>query len=410
MFLNWYKNALKNVQNFGNKIEQVETNMMDKRQRFKEIFERNLVLEKEITERTEELNKANKGLLTLKHIWGTLNSSEPLSEVLSIIAEDLSNDLGYLCCFIFQLNETEDGQVLKVRAAAENAISSKIQSVLGSSLYEFNVSMDKAENVLVQAIKTNAIQNTKNICHVLCDAEPKIDDEKLEKLTGFLGNRSISVLPIVAYGQPFGCLVAVSVRSEISDTERNFLSLLAGQIELAITITGLFEQVREQAITDGLTGLYNRRHFDVRLIDEADRAMRLKQPFSLITLDLDHLKTINDTYGHHIGDLAICHIGKVLKQTARSIDIPSRFGGEEFAVILPGIDIEGALVAAERMRASIAAVPIEQAGNVTASIGVATFLSQTESIPELLDMADVAMYRAKKNGRNQVKLAQRSQQ
>lgn len=405
MFLNWYKNVINNFKSYGDKIEQVETSVVGKRQKFKEIFERNLVLEKEISERTEELNKANKGLLTLKHIWGTLNSAEPLSEVLSIIAEDLSNDLGYLCCFIFQLHETEHGNVLRVRAAAENPISTKIQSLLGESLYNYEISMNKTENVMVSAINENSLKSTRNICHVICDAEPKIEDETIEKLTGFLGNRSISILPIGAHGMAFGCLVAVSVRSEISDTEKNFLSLLAGQIELAITITGLFEQVREQAITDGLTGLYNRRHFENKLTAEAERAVRLKQPFSLVTLDLDHLKTINDTYGHHVGDLAICHIGKVLKQNARSIDIPARFGGEEFAVILPGIDVEGALIAAERMRAAIAATPIESAGTVTASIGVATFLTQTQSLDVLLDMADTAMYKAKKSGRNQVKLA-----
>ncbi|HBH18249.1 MAG TPA: hypothetical protein DDX14_04800, partial [Cyanobacteria bacterium UBA9579] len=246
--------------------------------------------------------------------------------------------------------------------------------------------------------------------HIFAGSNPEIGSEELDHLDSLFANRLISILPIIVHEKPFGCLIAVSIRNELSDTERNFLSLFVDQIELAVTIAGLFEQIREQAITDALTGLYNRRHFDQCIISEVERATRLKQPFTLVTLDLDHLKFINDTYGHPAGDAAICHIGKILKQNARSVDIPARYGGEEFSVILPGIDVEGGKIAAERLRVAIETTPIEGVGKVTASIGISTFLTHTDSLSELFELADQALYKAKRNGRNQVQIASKEDQ
>ena len=202
-------------------------------------------------------------------------------------------------------------------------------------------------------------------------------------------------------------MVVISLRTDISETEKNFLTLFAHQIEIGVTIADLFETIKQQAVTDALTGLYNRRHFDFCLVKESERALRQEQPFSLITLDLDHLKYINDTFGHALGDVAIATIAKVLKEKARAIDMTARFGGEEFGVILPGVDSKSAMLAAERIRAAIEAEPIPQVKKITASIGVVTFGEHTENIDELLEMADKAMYDAKKSGRNRVKLAKK---
>ena len=125
-----------------------------------------------------------------------------------------------------------------------------------------------------------------------------------------------------------------------------------------------------------------------------------------IDLDLDYLKQINDTFGHNYGDMSIKAIGRILKKNARSIDVPARIGGEEFNVLLPGIDSKGAMIAAERIRAAIELERIEKVGQITASIGVGTYNEHTKSIDELLEITDQAMYRAKINGRNQVVLAQ----
>lgn len=404
MPFDWFNEILKEIKSYGGKIDHLEHSVLYERRKFREVFERNIVLEKEITERTEELGQANKGLLTLKHIWSTMNSSEPLSEVLSTIVNGLSTNLGYIQCFILQIDGNIDSPALKIKASTENKFSSKIQDILQEALHTYSIPLNTSENIIVQSIKNRNIRFIKSFSQLLYGSKPGIEGEKSAQLDSLLGNRSIAILPIIVQEKPFGSLVVISFRNEVSDIEKNFLSLFAGQVELAVTIAGLFEQIREQAITDGMTGLFNRRYFEQSLASEADRSLRLKQPFTLISLDLDYLKQINDNYGHSAGDAAICHIGKVLRQNARSIDIPARIGGEEFNVILPGIDMEGGMIAAERLRAAIEAENLEGIGTVTASIGVGTFLKHTNSLTELTELVDQAMYRAKRNGRNQVQL------
>ena len=154
-----------------------------------------------------------------------------------------------------------------------------------------------------------------------------------------------------------------------------------------------------------MTGLYNRRYFEEYIKKEAERAERQNQKFTVIGLDLDHLKQINDTYGHNYGDIAIKAIAEVLKNNARSIDIAARIGGEEFNLLLPGVDSAGGCIAAERIRKAIAAVELEKIGHITASLGVATYLEHSEDIEDLLELADRAMYESKRNGRNRVTIA-----
>ena len=209
-------------------------------------------------------------------------------------------------------------------------------------------------------------------------------------------SQSCAIVPLKNNNNNFGCVIIASNRAEITDTENNFLTLFANQIELAVTVADLFEEVKKQAITDPLTGLFNRRYFEENIIKEAERSLRLNQPFSLISMDLDYLKRINDTYGHQFGDIAIKTIANVLKKEARSIDIPARIGGEEFNLLLPGVDTNGAFIENQ---------VIDTIGGITASIGVATFLKHSDRIDELTELADQAMYKAKLNGRNQVQIA-----
>jgi len=409
MSFNFYRDFINKAKSFGNKIGELESTVQDEKITFKEVFERNIILEKEISERTEELNQANKSLLTLQHIWSTMNSEEPLTGVLTTVLKGLVEGAGYIYTSILQIYEDNGKSELRVRALTENAYAVKAQEILGKLVLTYGISMENEDNIFVQAIKSRSIKSTKSYRQLYRGSDPELSEEQIEQMDAFLAGRLITILPIITNDKPYGCLVVISIRNEISDTEKNFLTLFAGQTELAITIAGLFEKIRNQANTDGLTGLYNRRYFDQCLISEADRSIRLRQPFTLIALDLDHLKQINDTHGHSAGDLAIRHIGYVLKQNARSIDIPSRSGGEEFAIILPGIDIEGGMIAAERLRIAIEAGSIEGPGKVTASIGVATFLKHTESVGELLELVDQAMYKAKRNGRNQVQLASKEE-
>jgi diguanylate cyclase (GGDEF)-like protein/PAS domain S-box-containing protein/putative nucleotidyltransferase with HDIG domain len=161
------------------------------------------------------------------------------------------------------------------------------------------------------------------------------------------------------------------------------------------------------AVTDGLTGLHNRRFFDELLSLECERSTRYRSELSLIVVDLDRFKQINDRHGHHAGDLVLCEVARRLGETMRSSDVVVRHGGEEFAIVLAGMSTAQARQAAERVRLAIGRqrVPVNgRAIAVTASLGVATMPWPAQSKDELLRRADRALYRAKALGRNQVQV------
>lgn len=159
--------------------------------------------------------------------------------------------------------------------------------------------------------------------------------------------------------------------------------------------------------SDPMTGLSNRRYFMPLLRQEISRASRFMHPLSLLILDIDHFKDINDLHGHPTGDLVICTIATICQNTARQIDTPARIGGEEFAILLPEVGIEGALIAAERIRAAVENTAIKSIAGVplsfTISIGVAERPLDVVSDKQLISLADAALYKAKASGRNCVK-------
>lgn len=175
------------------------------------------------------------------------------------------------------------------------------------------------------------------------------------------------------------------------------------QIAVAVSHARLFRQVQTQAITDFLTGLYNHRFFQECLDREIKIAARNHDVVSLIILDLDGLKHINDAFGHRAGDMALVQVANILKRTVREIDICARYGGEEFVLVLPRCGREDALIVAERVREIIATKHLPKIGRITASFGVATFPTSATTKEDLIDYADQAMYVAKVAGRNQVR-------
>lgn len=183
--------------------------------------------------------------------------------------------------------------------------------------------------------------------------------------------------------------------------------------QLAGTFNAMAERLQksqaaleELSTRDGLTGLYNQRTFYVLLADEFAREQRYKRPVSLLLLDIDHFKRVNDTYGHLAGDAVLKGLSELLGHQARAIDRVCRYGGEEITVILPETGLEAATDVAERLRAAVEAQPFdvnaEAALRITVSVGVASWPAQADSAQTLVAAADAAMYAAKQGGRNRV--------
>jgi two-component system cell cycle response regulator len=164
-------------------------------------------------------------------------------------------------------------------------------------------------------------------------------------------------------------------------------------------------QTIEMAVTDGLTGLHNRRYLDSHLQTLFDRAVARRRPLSLMITDLDRFKSVNDTYGHDGGDEVLREFARRLRKNVRGIDLACRFGGEEFVVVMPDTEAAIAEKVAERVRAEIAELPFIINGenvSVTVSVGVSSLKRGADSVAELLKRADVALYEAKSGGRNRV--------
>jgi len=164
--------------------------------------------------------------------------------------------------------------------------------------------------------------------------------------------------------------------------------------------------LREMSTRDSLTGLINYREFHRQLAEEAERSRRYGRPFSLLMLDIDYFKTINDTYGHLGGDKALRALAALIRGEVRPTDIVARYGGEEFVLVLPETAGPGALTLAERLRARVAghviSVTADQTTSLTVSIGLASYPDETDSVQKLLSAADQALYAAKAAGRNRV--------
>jgi diguanylate cyclase (GGDEF)-like protein len=191
-------------------------------------------------------------------------------------------------------------------------------------------------------------------------------------------------------------------RMRPSEVMLQMLDVVAGATASSLRNARALEEMKKMARTDFLTGLANHRHFQSTLSREVGRARRHSRPLSLLLIDMDLLKTVNDRFGHQAGDAVIRAVARRIQQTCREIDFAARYGGEEFVVILPETDLDGALLAAERIRRSIERTEVGEIGRISASIGVASYPVNATNRDDLIRIADQALYVAKDAGRNQV--------
>ncbi len=219
--------------------------------------------------------------------------------------------------------------------------------------------------------------------------------------------KSLYGRPLVARDKFIGAAFLASIRSNIfTEYHRNFMDTLLNQVSMVVDNSMLHKSIRDLARTDGLTGLLNHRTFMEKLAEEYKRLDREPRPFSILLMDIDKFKGVNDKYGHPVGDVAIKAVAKVLKETARGSDFVARYGGEEFAVGMVDTNSRGAEQMGERIRKilekTLVARVVDGELRITVSIGISSFPTDTMTTSDMVTMADNALYQAKRSGRNRV--------
>ncbi|MFO3490681.1 diguanylate cyclase [Legionella pneumophila] len=229
--------------------------------------------------------------------------------------------------------------------------------------------------------------------------------------TAYIEQPELSILcvPLMAQNDIYGLLyleVNLKQLPLFDENQRLLITAFAELTALALANVRLRENLRYQSIRDPLTGLYNRRYLEDFLFKQLHQAERTKVSFAILMLDLDHFKKINDTFGHDAGDLVLKEIGQILNDDIRLGDIATRYGGEEFVLLLYDMDANAAKIRADNLRLTISKLQVkygaQPVGQITTSIGISVYPDDAKSPAELIEAADKALYQAKNKGRNKV--------
>ena len=215
-------------------------------------------------------------------------------------------------------------------------------------------------------------------------------------------DKSLITAPLSTRTRRLGIMMACKGEGRFNREDLKLLKVLANQVAVAVENAELYKQIEEQAITDGLTKVFNYRYFMDVLSREIERARRFQEGLCLLMLDVDNLKTYNDAFGHLAGSRALTELADMLRLAARSIDVIAKYGGDEFAIILPHTDADGAVQFSRRVIEAVGDHLFEgdPRKRLTVSMGIATFPHSASDGTNLLKMADRALYQAKHSGKN----------
>jgi diguanylate cyclase (GGDEF)-like protein len=282
----------------------------------------------------------------------------------------------------------------------------------GPSLYLYQDESCPAS--FTQQVIKNMVRVLRTLGEELVDIEkivPRVEKRKLTPQPMLTAPRaalkSHLTLPLAVDGEIIGCISVNSDQPSAFDAQDlQFFSVIGCQMAATLQHLRRFSSVKSMATYDALTGLYNRRYFEERLKVETQRSFSYRIPLSLIMVDIDHFKRVNDTLGHPEGDMILRKIASLLTASVRKNDVVARYGGEEFILILPEAGIEASSMIAERIRLSVESTLFDVGkaqSHVSVSLGISNFPDhQATSGGELIKMADQALYEAKRKGRNRV--------
>ncbi len=230
--------------------------------------------------------------------------------------------------------------------------------------------------------------------HIKIERSPFLKNDLLVKL---LNSEEMVIVPLLAKEKPTGLIVADNfiTKTPITPPQIRMLSMFANQAGLAIENSKLYESILLQARKDSLTGLWNHGYFQEKLSELVENQI----PLSLLMMDIDDFKIYNDTFGHQTGDQALKDIAQIITKSLRKMDLACRYGGEEFSVVLPYADKQEAKMIGERIRTNVEEFPFGTS-NLTLSIGISSFPQDSQSKEELIKKADLALYKAKHQGKN----------
>jgi diguanylate cyclase (GGDEF)-like protein len=304
------------------------------------------------------------------------------------------------------------------RDDANEVLCGKAQYLLpgfSGALYVFNNSRDRLDRSLAWgslAPRADADHIAPSACWALKLGKPYINGGRGNLRCphdSFPG--TVLEIPMAARGEIYGLL---QITHEAADAEdrleavRPLAVALADAMSLSLSGSALRDQLRNQALRDGLTGLYNRRFLEEMLERLTQDAARRAVPMSAIMIDLDHFKRLNDQYGHGTGDAVLREVARIVMAALRVTDVACRYGGEELLLLLPDCPLESAVKLAEKLRVEIETLTSDAAArSITASLGVACTPDTTAQPSELVAVADAALYQAKRHGRNRVEVAPR---
>ncbi len=333
----------------------------------------------------EDLNARTAQLATLYEIGSALTSVLNLDRVLNLIVDSVTRLIGAEICSIMLLDPTKRYLRIRVAKGLPKSVIERTVVKVGEGISGWVA--QHGQPLLIKDIESH----------------PMFKKKSDSKYT----TKSLLSVPLKVRGQVIGVLNVNNKvpRGVFVEEDANLLMLFATQAAIAIENAHLYEEVERLAITDGLTGLYVHRYFQESLESEIKRALRYKHSLSLMMIDIDHFKRLNDTYGHQAGDEVLQQLAKILKSQAREHDLVARYGGEEFAIILPVTPKEGALSAASRLRRLVEGAHFNAHGSevrITISIGVACCPQDGQTREELIGKADQALYAAKRSGRNTI--------
>ncbi len=374
----------------------------------------------------DKLNQAQKELAILYNISNAMRTTLELNHILHIILTGVTSHtgLGFNRAILFLVNKKdrclegkmvigpdsgeqaltiwnyikEANQNLEDLITADRIAQQASQSNLYKAIMELKIPLNPNDN---QSLLSTAYYSEMPL-HI---KEENISQYANDPLLKIFKTKELIIMPLKAKDRVNGLIIADNIYTQksITDEELRIFTMLANQAGLAIENSQLYEMVVHKSHTDSLTNLWNHGFFQHTLSLEIEKARESLQPLSLMIIDIDSFKKLNDSYGHQNGDIILMELAKILKQDSRERDYVCRYGGEEFSIILPQTSKEQAFLIAERMREKVSSYHFPEIFAdliVTISIGIAIFPDDASSKEELIAKADKGMYIAKFGGKN----------